>query len=349
VFDGPVWEFETKPAGPDCKVTDSQNKPNNPDNDDLYEDVNGNGRLDFDDAVTLFQGYMGDDSCATNNEKYFDFNDNGRLDSDDAVELVGKVVSSSMQTKTATSEKDSQSFAEFTYHVVPTVTEREAIKKGESPVRRLDIYLTGLSRGLSGYLIRFNLGDGVDLESITPASFSATFEKERVSKGKRISIRAADFQNEVAPGDGEVKLATVEVSMTDRSDLVVEPLVLDDDFGDPLKNSRAQLEVEARTGEFPQVSQVFVSPNPVSESPVTFEVRGKSIEEFKIEVFDAAGRSVYESGFIPVTGNKARLAWDLTDTQGRKLSNGIYLSTLAVKGPNGETVQLAVRKLLVLR
>jgi len=339
----------TTPAGPNCKVEGASNKPRDQNGNGLYEDVNGNGRLDFDDAVTLFQGYMGNDSCASNNERYFDLNDNGRLDSDDAVKLVGKVVSSSMQRKISTSEKGLQSFTKFTYNVVPTVVERKTIKEGETPVRKLDVYLTGLSQGLSGYLIGLNPDEGIEIKDITPGAFTATFEKESRSRSNRISIRAADLQNEVTPEVGEVKLATFEVTFNGRSDLVIEPIVLDNDFGSPLKDSQTQLEVKARSGEFPQINQVFVSPNPVNEGPVTFEVKGKTIEKFKVEVFNAAGKSVHETGFIPATEDKTQLSWDLTDTSGRKVSSGIYLYTLAVKGPTGETVQLAVRKLLVLR
>jgi len=59
--------------------------PTDPDGDGLYEDVNGNGRLDYDDIVTLFEHLEGD--SAQLNADAFDFNDNGRLDYDDVVEL----------------------------------------------------------------------------------------------------------------------------------------------------------------------------------------------------------------------------------------------------------------------
>lgn len=61
------------------------NPPRDLDNDGLYEDVNGNGRLDFDDVVKLFKNM---DWVINNNyEKYFDFNRNGRLDFNDIVLL----------------------------------------------------------------------------------------------------------------------------------------------------------------------------------------------------------------------------------------------------------------------
>ena len=52
--------------------------PTDPDGDGLYEDVNGNGRIDFAD-VTLFFNQM---SWIAANEPVsaFDFNGNGRID-----------------------------------------------------------------------------------------------------------------------------------------------------------------------------------------------------------------------------------------------------------------------------
>ena len=56
------------------------------DDDGLCEDVNGNGRLDFDDAVTLARNI--DTEVVQLNWQRFDFNGNGRADFDDAVRLA---------------------------------------------------------------------------------------------------------------------------------------------------------------------------------------------------------------------------------------------------------------------
>jgi alkaline phosphatase D len=65
------------------------NAPTDPDNDGLYEDVNGNGRLDYDDIQTLFDNFESD--SVTMNTSAYDFNANGRLDFDDVVRLYGDV------------------------------------------------------------------------------------------------------------------------------------------------------------------------------------------------------------------------------------------------------------------
>jgi PKD repeat protein len=59
--------------------------PTDPDNDGLYEDFNGNGQLDFDDIVTLFESAS--DPAVHDDSDRYDFNGNGRFDFDDIVTL----------------------------------------------------------------------------------------------------------------------------------------------------------------------------------------------------------------------------------------------------------------------
>jgi PKD repeat protein len=66
---------------------DRTNLPADPDGDGLYEDVNGNGRLDFDDVVVFYQNmdWVRDNSRV--GIAPYDFNGNGRIDFDDIVQL----------------------------------------------------------------------------------------------------------------------------------------------------------------------------------------------------------------------------------------------------------------------
>jgi len=59
--------------------------PTDPDNDGVFEDINGNGRLDFSDVVALFENLP--DARAP----FQHFNDNGRIDFDDIVELFKQI------------------------------------------------------------------------------------------------------------------------------------------------------------------------------------------------------------------------------------------------------------------
>jgi PKD repeat protein len=66
-------------------LAENLNPPTDPDNDGVFEDVNGNGRLDFSDVVALFENLP--DARAP----FQDFNDNGRIDFDDIVELFKEI------------------------------------------------------------------------------------------------------------------------------------------------------------------------------------------------------------------------------------------------------------------
>jgi secreted PhoX family phosphatase len=59
--------------------------PTDPDGDGKFEDLNGNGRIDYDDVVLLFEQFESD--AVQLNPAAFDFNENGELDYDDIVTL----------------------------------------------------------------------------------------------------------------------------------------------------------------------------------------------------------------------------------------------------------------------
>ncbi|ELZ06761.1 alkaline phosphatase PhoX [Natrialba aegyptia] len=63
--------------------------PTDPDGDGKFEDVNGNGRVDYDDVVVLFENI--DDDAVQLNEDAFDFNENGQIDYDDTVALYDEL------------------------------------------------------------------------------------------------------------------------------------------------------------------------------------------------------------------------------------------------------------------
>jgi len=63
--------------------------PTDPDGDALYEDLNGNGRLDYDDVAALFDNF--EDDAVRLNKSAYDFNENGRLDFDDIVSLYNHI------------------------------------------------------------------------------------------------------------------------------------------------------------------------------------------------------------------------------------------------------------------
>lgn len=67
----------------------SHNPPTDPDGDGLYEDINGNGLVDFDDVVEFFQHFEWIEANWPTN--IVDFNGNELVDFDDVVELFKEV------------------------------------------------------------------------------------------------------------------------------------------------------------------------------------------------------------------------------------------------------------------
>ncbi|WP_226011525.1 serpin family protein [Halomicrobium salinisoli] len=63
--------------------------PTDPDDDGRYEDLNGNGEVDYDDVVTYFENM--DESSMTDHVDAYDYNGNGDLDYADLVDLFGQV------------------------------------------------------------------------------------------------------------------------------------------------------------------------------------------------------------------------------------------------------------------
>nr|WP_228546203.1 dockerin type I domain-containing protein [Halegenticoccus tardaugens] len=70
----------TGPPAIDCEGT-----PTDPDGDGRYEDVNGDGEVDGEDVDALFENL--DSENVRENEEAYDFNENGRVDYDDVVSL----------------------------------------------------------------------------------------------------------------------------------------------------------------------------------------------------------------------------------------------------------------------
>jgi PKD repeat protein len=68
------------------------NYPTDPDFDGLYEDINGNGRFDFDDVVAFFQNMQWIRDNTSVGIVPYDFNGNGRIDYDDVVVLYLEVL-----------------------------------------------------------------------------------------------------------------------------------------------------------------------------------------------------------------------------------------------------------------
>ncbi|WP_049908520.1 alkaline phosphatase PhoX [Halorubrum distributum] len=90
--DGEAVDVEARSGlaitGP-ANIGSGGDSPTDPDGDGYYEDVNGNGRVDYADVELLFRNLESD--SVTSNARAFDFNQNDRLDFDDVVSLYAEV------------------------------------------------------------------------------------------------------------------------------------------------------------------------------------------------------------------------------------------------------------------
>ena len=73
----------------DLRTVGGNDTPTDPDGDGRYEDVNGNGQVDYDDVVVLFTEK--ETGAVQNHPDAYDLNDNGVVDFDDIVDLAGEV------------------------------------------------------------------------------------------------------------------------------------------------------------------------------------------------------------------------------------------------------------------
>jgi len=76
-----------------------------------------------------------------------------------------------------------------------------------------------------------------------------------------------------------------------------------------------------------------------------FSVQSEAVSQLRVELFDLAGRRVFDSGFV---GGSA-LEWRLSDSYGQPVSNGIYLYAVTAKDINVRPLKRKLGKVAVLR
>jgi len=79
--------------------------------------------------------------------------------------------------------------------------------------------------------------------------------------------------------------------------------------------------------------------------PIRFIVLGPGVEALRVQVFDLAGRPIFERGFRA----GSTLEWRLLNNRGEAIANGVYLYVVTVKGFDGLIQRSEVRKLVISR
>jgi hypothetical protein len=70
-----------------------------------------------------------------------------------------------------------------------------------------------------------------------------------------------------------------------------------------------------------------------------------NVESIKLQVFDLAGRRIFDSNFV----DGRRASWDLLAPSRQPIANGVYLYTVTVRMSDGSIRHSAIRRLVVLR
>jgi len=82
----------------------------------------------------------------------------------------------------------------------------------------------------------------------------------------------------------------------------------------------------------------------ISQNDLRFQVQGQGIDALRAEVFNLAGASIYNSGFI--RGNT--VLWNTTGGSS-SVANGVYVYRLIIRGHDGTTEETGIKKLLLMR
>jgi parallel beta-helix repeat protein len=171
---------------------------------------------------------------------------------------------------------------------------------------------------------------------------------------KRILVWICGFEQLVARASGGEITAEYRAELLSRArdlkDLVMDLLttIKEEVFAPLVKvkdlkvEAEASLEAMLRFGSTSSLSSLV----PVKlwayaeNGAIRFMALGPAIEGLSVQVFDLAGKLIFDSGLVP--GNM--LVW-----RNYAVANGVYLYIITVRGYDGQVIRSEVRKLVVLR
>ncbi len=77
---------------------------------------------------------------------------------------------------------------------------------------------------------------------------------------------------------------------------------------------------------------------------IYFSVRGAGIDAMGVEIFDMAGKPIFAQ-----RASAQQLRWNLLNSKGQQIANGIYLYRLVAYGPDGREEISPMKKIAVIR
>lgn len=169
------------------------------------------------------------------------------------------------------------------------------------------------------------------LESSGAAFKAATIQwlwPRKISKGEELVIKyRVNVPWGEIPGSQHMLTGTVSSALPDFS-------------------AQIDADTAVRLGEREKLSlrRIVGPPNPLRKETGIFNVEGSAIEGIRLELFNLAGRKVFEG-----EAQGKSLTFSTFNTRGRPLANGVYFYVLLVRGFDGKTIKSSIRRLVILR
>ena len=202
------WAFNVKVVP---QLPGAEKEAQDLDGDGLYEDTNGDGKIDSNDVALLFEDLNSE--LVRRKAELFDFNQNGRIDYDDVVELSQKAIPSGLTL---------------------------ALGEGRGAVGEtisIPLTLYSANEGLCGFDLEVFLNGAIaEITQVEAAHFGLTQVLGQLP-ASRIRIRAVDLDDLVSPGAKERVLAWLKLrgKAPGKTTLRLSLRAMDDEEGKTLK------------------------------------------------------------------------------------------------------------------
>lgn len=220
-------------AGP-SPIPPLSSPPQDLDGDGLYEDVNGDGQLNSDDAALLLSNV--NTPSVQLDKDFFDFNQDGQLNNDDVSVLLalssrGSAPPPTDEAKTATV----LSLQDVRANLSDTIAVNLVLAQAPSGLERFDVRITLAPAGVARFV------------GVRGAALGTAFLQVVALSDTEVRFRAADLENAVTPGATDVVLAQLQLQGIDAGtaqlDLKVELFTGEDGQRIAPTLNPAQLEV----------------------------------------------------------------------------------------------------------
>ena len=112
--------------------------------------------------------------------------------------------------------------------------------------------------------------------------------------------------------------------------------------GDPTTVTAASAGMHKYINETPKPGFVQLS-SPANNS-IQFKAQGLETAQLEVQVYSLTGKLIFDAA-----QNGNTLSWNMRNTNGQRMANGIYLYVVTSRGSDGKMIRSGVKKLVVMR